>query len=203
MVQLTGVQNIPSELLDLYRGTLTEKQPDVVSRKRYPYRLPQMQEDCSNYKPDQILQHNRFKTFIANFNAITEATRQRWYAARPPWSSFLWYYNYFIMSGLMDVLGANPEGASVIKSIKHYPFTMLAGAAANINIVIDEIDPTKAMVFPYGAGYKASSGFEPITAWAWVVYPYVVSIAAELVVMKASGVIEANADCSVSVIEYI
>ena len=203
MAKITGPQEIPSELLDGYRATLGEVRPDDGVRKRYPYRVPTMQTLDGHPTIKQKAQRNRFKTIIEKFAAIDWPTRQRWYAASPEWGSILWYYNYFIMSGLMDVLGANPEGASVIKSIKHYTFTMLSGAPANINVVIDTIDPTKAMVFPYGSGYKADSGFEPITAWAWSVYPYVVSIAAELVVMKASGAIEANASCSISVIEYI
>ena len=44
MAKIEGPQSIPSVLLDAYRGTLTEKQPDGTSRKRYPYRVPNMQE---------------------------------------------------------------------------------------------------------------------------------------------------------------
>lgn len=197
MVMLTGTQEIPSALLDLYRGTLTEKQPDGTSRKRYPYRLPGMQAGGSYIKPKQIIQRNRFKAVIAKFNATSAAERARWYAARPPWSSFLWYYNYFMMSGLMDVLGANPEGASVINTIKHYPFTLPQGAAANVTVNISEVDPSKAMGFFYGAGHYEEEAF------AYNVYPYLVTIAATYAIVKAAGLISFAAGCSISIIEYI
>ena len=121
----------------------------------------------------------------------------------PPWSSLLWYYNYFMLSGINDVLGANPEGASVIKTIKHYTFTLLAGAPANVTIAITAIDPAKAVVFPYGAAHMAESGEDPVVWWAWSVYPYLVSMITESIIMRASEEIKEAAGLGVTVIEYI
>lgn len=162
-----------------------------------------MQADGADVKPGQIKQRNRFIQIRDKFHTLSDTQKTRWYAARPPWSSFLWYYNYFMMSGLMDVLGANPEGASVIKSIKHYPFTMAAGAPALITVAISSIDPTKAMGFLFGAGFGEGSGEDPVVHWAWSVYPYVIDIYTTSMIMKASGNISQAAGCSVSVIEYI
>jgi len=203
MVYITGDQEIPSALLDKYRATLTEKQPDGVSRKRYPYRVPHMQKTGADNTAKQRKQRARFLQVRDKFNILPQADRARWYAARPPWSSYLWYYNYFIMSGLMDVLGANPEGASVIASIKHYPYTLLAGAPADVTVAISTIDPTKAAAFPYGAAHYMTSAEDPVVWWAWAVYPYVKEIMTEHVLMRASETISANAGASVSVIEYI
>ena len=203
MVQLTGTQEIPSELLDAYRATLTEKQPDGVSRKRYPFRVPHMQAGGADVKAGQRTQRARFLQVRDSFKATSQAERARWYAARPPWSSFLWYYNYFIMSGLMDVLGANPEGASVINTIKHYTFTLPAGNPANVTVAITEINPTKAMGFLYGNGYNERSAEDPVIWWAWVVYPYLVELNATYALVKASLAITVNAGCGLSVIEYI
>ena len=97
----------------------------------------------------------------------------------------------------MDVLGANPEGASVIGSIKHYPFTLLQGNPAEVTVDITEVDPTKAMAFFYGAGHYEEVSF------AFNVYPYLITIAATYVLVKASGAISFNAGCSLSLIEYI
>ncbi len=198
MVWMTGAQSIPAELLDLYRGTLTEKQPDGVSRKRYPFRVPHMQAGGADVKPAQLIQRNRFKAVIARFNATSDAERARWYAARPPWSSFLWYYNYFIMSGLMDVLGANPEGASVINTIKHYTFAMASGAPANITVAITEINPEKAAVFFYGGG-----GAEIAEGIGVPIYPRLEALNATNIVARAAGQNDIAVICSVSVIEYI
>lgn len=203
MAKVTGPQEIPSELLDGYRATLGEIRPDDGVRKRYPYRVPIMQTATGHPTTKQKAQRTRFLTAKGAFVVTDWPTRQRWYAAAPEWGSLLWYYNYFIMSGIMDILGANPEGASVIKSIKHYTFNLPNGAPQNVNVVIDTIDPTKAMVFPYGAGHEVECGEDPITCWAWTVYPYLVSISANLVVMKASDWIDGITGCSISVIEYI
>lgn len=198
MAKIEGDQNIPSALLDPYRATLTEKQPDDVGRKRYPYRVPHMQKDGADVKAGQLAQRTRFLLVRDEFNKLSDAEKARWYAARPPWSSFLWYYNYFIMSGLMDVLGANPEGASVINTIKHYTFTLPAGGPANVNIPISTINADKAAVFFYGAGWQEVS--ENIGV---AIYPYLVSLTHSTCVAKASGAIEVNVGCSLSVIEYI
>jgi len=198
-----GTQSIPAPLLDAYRATLGEATPGDVVRKRYPFRMPTRRNGHGNVTAKQAARRESFKTAIRNFSGVTPAERARWYAAMPAWSSFLWYYNYFIMSSLNGNADGNAGGFGLIKSIKHYPFTMLAGAPANIGVVIDEVDATKTVVMIFGSGYNADSGEDPVVWWAWVVYPHIVSIATELVTVKASDTIKANAGGSITVIEYI
>ncbi len=151
MAKIEGTQSIPSVLLDLYRGTLTEKQPDGTSRKRYPYRVPNMQEGGSDVKAGQLAQRTRFKEAIRNFADVSPAERARWYAARPPWSSLLWYYNYFIMSDLSGNANVDQGGAGVIKSIQvvkeEVPTT------GTKTFTISEVDPTKTVVMMFGNSF--------------------------------------------------
>ncbi len=98
----------------------------------------------------------------------------------------------------MDVLGANPEGASVIATIKHYTFTMPSGAAANITVNISEVDPAKAVPFFYGAGAN-----DPIEGASSVVYPYLVELNPTTAIVKASMANVVSVGCGITVIEYI
>ncbi len=118
MAKLEEPQNIPPALLDLYRGTLNPHPTGNIVKKRYPYRMPRMQEGGPGVHSGQKAQRARFKTAMADFRGVSQAERARWYAAEPPWSSFLWYYNYFIMSSLVGNADAYNGGAGVIKSIQ-------------------------------------------------------------------------------------
>lgn len=44
MAKFEGTQNIPSELLDLYRNSLNPHPTGNIVKKRYPHRMPKMQE---------------------------------------------------------------------------------------------------------------------------------------------------------------
>ena len=171
MAKIEGTQSIPSELLDKYRATLREQSPKDVAGKRSPYRLPTKQAGGSNETAGQRIQRARFNTVRAQFNTLSDAERARWYDGMPPWSSLLWYYNFFMLSGLMDVLGADAKGASVIKSIQNRTLEVpLAGTTITHASVIDA---TKAVVMLWGASYQfdeAQVGDYPY-AWAWPVYP--------------------------------
>ena len=198
MVKITGDQSIPSELLDLYRGTLTEKQPDGTSRKRFPYRLKNMQEGGSGVSTKQRTQRQRFLGARNRFLNISPAERARWYAARPPWSSFLWYYNYFIMSDLMGNANINEGGAGVINSIRYYEATAPSGSPSPITVAISEVDPNKAVVMLYGNGT-----WEAVEGAVVPIYPYPVTMHATYCVLKMSGTIDVNAGIGALVIEYI
>lgn len=198
MAKITGTQNVPSALLDVYRGTLGEATPKASVAKRYPYRVPPMQTEAGHPSVKQLAQRTRFTTIFGKFATLSPSERARWHDNMPEWGSLLWYYNYFMLSGLSG--NADPEhgGAGLIKSIKHYTFTMPTGAPSNINVTIDTIDPTKAVVFFYGAGVNEIS--QDIGA---IVYPYLVSLAATLAVVKASHNNDIVAGCSLTIIEYI
>jgi len=198
MVKITGDQSVPSALLDLYRGTLTEKQPDGTSRKRYPYRVPHMQAGGADVKPAQTAQRDRFLQAKNKFLALSPEEKARWYAARPPWSSFLWYYNYFIMSDLMGNANIKQGGVGVIKSIRYYTANMPAGAPSNITVAISDVDPSKSVIMLYGNGT-----WQAIEGAIVPMYPYPVSIYTTSAVVRMSGYNDEIAGIGILVIEYI
>lgn len=151
MAKLEGTQSIPAALLDLYRSMLTEKQPDDVTRGRYPYRVPKMQAGGWGVSSAQVAQRARFILAKNQFNAVSDAVRQRWYAARPPWSSFLWYYNYFIMSSLTGNADVNHGGAGVIKTIQIVKAEV--PTTGTKSFTISAVDPDKTVVMLFGNSY--------------------------------------------------
>jgi hypothetical protein len=202
MAQFEGTQSIPSELLDLYRATLTEGMPTGVIRKRFPYRLRLFQKGGYKVTDEQLKQRSRFEAIIEKFKSISDEDRARWYDARPPWSSLLWYYNYFMLSGLMGNAVVGDKGGGVIKNIKHYTFTLPAGNPVNVTVNIDTCDPKKAIAFLFGNGANEQNPGENVY-YAVPVYPYLVTLASTYAVFKASMPISWDAGCSVSIIEYI
>lgn len=205
MAKTDGTQNIPSELLDGYRAALGEERPDDGVRKRYPYRVPTMQTLVGHPATKQKAQRARFLTAISDFANVDEATRQRWYAAMPEWGSFLWYYNYFIMSSLTGNANIPQGGAGMIKSIQFKTIAMPAGAGEG-QVAIDAVDINKSVVMLYGNSYTWSEAEQ----WAMsvTVYPYVSSFAAELVKCKwpissVAGNDTVAANIGITVIEYI
>ena len=205
MAKTDGNQSIPSALLDLYRATLGEEKPDNTTGKRYPFRMPRMQDGRGNTTAGQREQRARFKTAMADFKKVAPAVRARWYAARPPWSSFLWYYNYFIMSSLVGNADNEHGGFGVIKSIQFKQISMPSGTGEG-SVAITAVDPAKSVVMLYGNSYT----FREEEAWALSVpvYPYISSLAAELVKAKwaltsVAGNDTAAATIGITVIEYI
>lgn len=201
---------MPSALLDGYRKVMGNKAPvvpagDIVIGKRYPYRVPSMQSVGGHPSAAQLTQRARFKSSLARFADVTEATRERWYAAMPPYSSFLWYYNYFIMSDLTGNADGQHGGFGVIKSIQFKTIAMPEGTGEG-SVAITAVDPAKSVVMIFGAsliGYELEYGGLGLS-----VYPYVSSIAAELVKCKWSvtswgGVSAVAANIGITVIEYI
>jgi len=151
MAKVEGVQSVPAPLLDSYRATLGEQRPNDVIEKRYPWRVKKMQEGGSGVSAAQVTQRNRFKTIRNNFNTVLAPERARWYAAMPPWSSFLWYYNYFMMSGLSGNADIPDGGAGVIKSIQVVKEEVPTTGAKSYTIA--EVDPAKCVVMIQGNSY--------------------------------------------------
>lgn len=205
MAKVTTPQEIPAELLDGYRATLGEVRPDDGVRKRYPYRVPTMQTLVGHPSPKQKAQRARFLTARDNFAQVDWPTRQRWYAAAPEWSSFLWYYNYFIMSSLLGNADIPGGGAGVIKSIQFKTIAMPAGTGEG-QVAITAVDIAKTVVMLYGNSVIVKE-YE-LSAAAIPSYPYVSSLAAELVKCKWAisafeGVNAVAANIGITVIEYI
>lgn len=198
MSKIEGDQNIPSELLDLYRGTLGRGRDPAHIKTRNPYRLPTMQEGGLNVRKAQTAQRERFKTARDKFKTLSSAERQRWYENEPPWSSFLWYYNYFIMSSLVGNANTNQGGLGVIKSIQFVTGSMSTGSPANVNISISTVNPDKCVAMLYGAG-----AYEAATGAFCSVYPIPVSITATQVTIRNSAQNDVAYTAGVIVIEYI
>jgi len=203
MAKTEGEQNIPSGLLDAYRATLGEVRPNAAVHKRYPWGLPTMRAGKANETAKQRTQRTRFNTVRALFKNLSFAERQRWYAAMPPYSSLLWYYNYFMLSGLMDVLGADGRGASVIKTIQNRTLELPIGGTTITHAAV--IDSAKAVVMLWGASYKhdtAQEGDVPY-AWAWQIYPIWGTLNNTNISLTWGSLPEAAANVSLQVIEYL
>ncbi len=146
-----GEQNIPSELLDLYRATLNPHSTSNIVKSRYPYRMPPMQEGGKGVSTKQDEQRTRFKNIRDNFAQLSPAERTRWYDNMPVWNSFLWYYNYFIMSGLAGNADWKGGGFGVIKSIQFVKETVTV--SGNKTFVINAVDAAKSVVMMFGNSY--------------------------------------------------
>jgi hypothetical protein len=151
MAKIEGDQTIPAELQDYYDAELGAKNSLAVVGKRYPFKRPDFQEGGKRVTQAQINQRNRFKVALGLFANATEAQRQRWYSAAPEWNSYLWYYNYFMMSALAGNANPTGGGAGVIKSIQvvkeEVPTT------GGKSFAISAVDPTKTVVMVYGNSY--------------------------------------------------
>lgn len=206
MAKLEEPQNIPPALLDLYRGTLNPHPTGNIVKKRYPFRMPRMQEGGTGVHTGQKAQRARFKTAIQDFKGVSPSERARWYAAEPPWSSFLWYYNYFIMSSLAGNANIDQGGSGVIKSIQHKLISIPAGTGEG-SVAITAIDIAKAVVMLNGASTAIDEEAGPIF-WSTMVFPYVSSLASELLKCKWSVAVPyftntKAATISAIIIEYI
>lgn len=146
-------QDIPSELLDLYRTALGEEKPDGGVQKRYPFRVPTMQTEVGHPSTKQRAQRARFLIAEGNFADVDWPTRQRWYAAAPEWGSFLWYYNYFIMSSLTGNANIPSGGTGVIKSIQvlKHSIPTTGGYAFTLGT---EVDAAKSVIMIQGSARK-------------------------------------------------
>lgn len=205
MAKTDGTQNIPSELLFGYQGALGEERPDHGVRKRYPFRHKPTQTEVGHPTEKQLAQRQRFLDAVAKFNALSQADRERWYATMPEWGSTLWYYNWFMLNAIPSLWGVVPGGAAILKSIQFKTVAMPGGAGEG-QIAITEVDPNKCVVMFSGNSYI----FKEAEAWAAsiTVYPYISSIAAELVKCKWSvsargGDDTEAANIGIIVIEYI
>lgn len=205
MAKVTGTQNVPSEYLDLYRGTLGEQTPKNAISKRYPYRVPTMQTEKGHPSQKQLNQRARFNTVRSNFETLSPGGRTRWYDSMPEWGSLLWYYNYFIMSGLMGNANIPEGGAGVIKSLQHKTISMPSGSGeGQVAITAVDVDKTVVMLFGASASLQEEEAYFIVVQ----VMPYLSNLASELVKCKwslPSPTINDTlaATISIIVIEYI
>jgi len=238
MAKWEGTQSIPSEWLDLWRATVTDKSPLNITRKRYPFRRRLWQKGKYKVTAKQKAQREKFELAIQKFKGVDYPTRQRWYDSMPPWCSYLWFYDYLIMSALMYDANTTQGGVGVIKSIQQGKVTV--PTTGGYNVALNTIDPNKTVVMLYGSGRKVprvirGSGsvaiggstlalgatVDPgkctvklsgasynhqeadVTAWAWVVAPYVFSLAATQITIKWALTAEIAATVGWEVTEHL
>lgn len=203
MAKYEGTQSIPAEWLDEYRGALLDEHPGKIVRKRYPYRIPKMQKYGYGVTPAQQKQRNRFLAAIEKFNATPQAERQRWYASMPPWGSLLWYFNWFLLSGINGVLGAIVQGIQVIRVIQHLNVNLPTdGTAADFATAVD---PSKVIVLFNGNAPKTNvhtyDGTE--VPYVYLCTPMIHELFSSSIDIYWSPTPSFASNISVSIIEYI
>ena len=109
MAKVTGAQSIPPEWLDEYRGTLTEKQPNGIVRKRYPYHVPTLENIGFAPSLTQREVRQTFKKCTRCFDLQPESggvtppaqgPRNRSYWYNESIGSGLFYFDYFMQQTL-------------------------------------------------------------------------------------------------------
>jgi hypothetical protein len=205
VAHIEGTQSIPASWADNYSAVITPGLSGNQIRRRCPFDRPKSQAGGVDETDAQRTQRARFKLGLTNFANVDVATRERWYNASPIWNSFLWYLNYFIMSDLTGNADIQHGGSGVIKSIQFKTIAMPAGTGEG-SVAITAVDPTKCVVMLYGNSMAVDD--EAGVFFVSTVYPYVSSIAAELVKCKWSlpAPYSSNtkaADIGITVIEYI
>jgi acyl dehydratase len=116
----------------------------------------------------------------------------------PQWGSFLWYYDWFILSALMGVTGYPGGAIAVIKGINYYTFTMPTGSPADITVSITAVDPSKAVVMLFGAGFDYWQDTVAVAN-----YPYPKAMYSSSMILRASLYNRQAAECGALLIEYI
>lgn len=201
MAKWEGDQVIPAEWLDLWRGNLTDKSPLKITRKRYPFRRRLWKKGGYKVTAKQKGQRERFEAIIAKFKLIGSADRSRWYDARPPWGSLLWYYDYFIMSGLMGNANENQGGLGVIKLIQHVKTSIPTGGTTLS--IATAINYEKAVIMAWGGAHSHEEAGSPAYAWAWACYPIPKLLNSSQFAVDWSEVPEAAGNAAFMIIEYI
>lgn len=219
MAKIEGTQTIPSEIAFEYKGNLTPALPDGTVRARFPFRLPGFEAGGKKVSNAQNTQRDRFQKARDLFVDLDSQSRQRWYDARPPWTSLLWYYNYFILSALNGVLGAINPGAVVIRSIQNFK-TSIPATGAWITFATAVL-PTKCVVMIWGAAHRinsatwwataialyeggsAETNWEEKAVWAWPVYPIWDSLNSSSVSVGWAETPDEAANVALQIIEYI
>ncbi len=153
MAKFEGTQNIPAEWLDLYRATITEGMPTGVVRKRFPYRLRLYQKGGYKVSEKQKEQRERFLNALQKFKTLSDEEKSRWWENMPPWGSYLWYYNYFIMSALIGNANIKAGGAGVIKSIQVHKGSCPTTGGKEFSLS-PTVDPAKTVVMLSGSARK-------------------------------------------------
>ena len=197
MAKVEGAQTIPSEDWDQYRQLLTLKLNDGSIRLRCPFTRPKSRSGGVNESDKQRAQRTRFLDAKASFGNVPEESRSRWYDTAPEWNSYLWYYNWFMLSAIMGVTGVPGKGEAVIKGIQHKSCQIGSGGGVG-TVTYTSIDANRAVFMIDGAGIN-----EFAEGVAVPCYPYEVTHDATVASFKFSLDSAISAYVGVTIIEYI
>ena len=201
MAKITGEQSIPSEDLENYRSALGEARADGTVEKRMPFRLPQCQAGRAGETPQKLKQRNSFKAGLAKFKLLSQADRQRWYNRMPPWSSYLWYYNWFMLNAVPNLWQAIPGGDAMLNNIQVVKTDLSVGGG--LIDIPSEVIATKCVVMLMGAAYDVVEAGEPQYAYAWAIYPILSSISNTQIDLRWGTTPQGSSLVSATIIEYI
>jgi len=145
-------QSIPSEDRINYKRACqisTSIRGVTYIRKRYPWRIPKMQKGGYGVSPGQKVQRDRFEYVKDKYALLSAAEKQRWVDANPPWGSYLYGYNFFMLEGLMG--GGTLEYPQMIKSIQVVKESV--PTTGTKSFAISTVDPAKVVVMIQGNSY--------------------------------------------------
>lgn len=203
MAKTEGDQNVPAEWLDAYRATLGEQRPNKNVWKRYPYRVPRMQDGHGNVTAAQRRNRQTFKDGIAKFKKLTPDAKQRWYATMPVWGSYLWYYNWFMLNGIPNLWGVVPGGGAILKNIQHIKDSIPTGGK-QVSIPIT-VAPTQCVVMLNGNSWKREDYYtmEWNAYYGVVVYPIYTNFLPTAINIEWAFTPHIAAGVTITIIEYI
>jgi len=89
----------------------------------------------------------------------------------------------------------------MIRTIKHYTFTIPSGTPQDITVSINTVDPDRCIVQFHGAGYKQCGPTD--APYAALNFPFLVSLATSSLIINFPLENTEALACGVSIIEYI
>ena len=203
MAKVEGTQSIASALLKKYQAALTSKTSTSHVRIRMPFTLPKAKAGGIHESTARAAQRARFNLARTDFNNLGTADRSNWYDNAPVWNSYLWYYNFFILSSLGGNADFNAGGLGVIKLIQQVQTSL--GTAGGVIAIPTAIDPKKSVVMVWGGGHTHDEGFGEDFgfAWAWICYPVPYILNSTSVSVLWSETPSAAGNIALQIIEYI
>jgi len=197
MAKVEGTQSISSPILNKYKELLTRKTTTNNVRIRMPFQLPKAKAGGQHESAARAAQRARFSTAKDRFNTLGTDDRTNWYDSSPIWNSYLWYYNWFMLSALMGVTGIPGSFEAVIKSIQ-YANCQIGSAGGTGTCAYTSVNVDKVVFMINGAGwYDIGAGV------AVAAYPYLLTHNATAAQFKGALDSGSSFNMSTVIIEYI
>lgn len=203
MVKISGSQTIPASMMLEYRGNLTEVMPNGVVRKRYPFRRPAYQAGGYRVSEAQTENRNKFLAIKNSFSSLAFSERAAWYSAAGGSSYPDWYFNYFIKSGFLDVMGHFYFGCAMISRVQHY-FLELQTDGTLLDLVYT-VNPLRCFVLLNGeAHFQDIEQQGTDQAW-WIagIKPILNNLFTSQISVMFSSPPDSPANVVIEIIEYL